>query len=951
MDKARKYIVSLLMQAFDIRPGEYRKAMLMQLNIFLIISTLLIVKPAVNGMFLAKFGAENLPNAYVLVAIIAGLVSFFYSKILSRIALNIIITRTLSWSVISLLVFGILLHFNFLAGWVLYLFYIWVAIFAVLSASQFWVLANIVFNPREAKRLFGFIGAGAIAGGIFGGYLTSLIADLVGSESLLFVAAFVLFFSIPITKKIWKNEVLPTQTRFERKKRTTVFDVNPMALIRKSKHLTYLALIIGISVLVAKLVDYQFSAIASAKINDPDDLTAFFGFWFSSFNLISLGVQLFITRKVVGVFGVGTSLFFLPFGIMLGAFLVLIFPELWAVIILKLIDGSLKQSVNKSATELMSLPIPLEIRNQTKSFIDVFVDSAATGVGGLILIFLVTGLNLSTRFISLMILALFFVWIYYARKIRLEYIRSFKSKIDQEKDHQERKVALDFTNESVISGLSKVLQQGSEKQIIFVLDKIKEMSHPRLFDDVQRLLTYQSAVIRAEALRCLYFFRSQSINDLVLPMIQDSNQQVKSAAFEYLIAHSPDDRVALLRQYLGDRDFQVRGAALVSLAVETHNNPDLALQFDLEERLGKKIQTLARLKDADEIKYGKIIILKSIAQAKLTRYYPVIDQFLKDENIDVVRQAIAAAGQTLSPDYISKIAGFLNQEQFKENARDALIHYGPAIIEHFSAIITEQSWSTSLLLHIPALAAKIGTQPSVDLLFSLLDHSDIGMRMEALRALNTLKINHANLRFHHKEVIRRILDEAHLYLETLRALYTQNEANNIGQKSDETAQNQKQTEARKSLIVLLERRLDGMLERIFRLLGLKYPPDDILTIYQGLQSKKPDMRINAVEFLDNLLEQNLKRVLVPIVETAMLDNISATTIKNLNLEITSEFQCLSMLLAGKDLRITLAALYLIAQLDNKKYLPLVKQYAAHSNPKIRQFAQAAIDKLSALRAG
>ncbi|MBZ0241995.1 MAG: HEAT repeat domain-containing protein, partial [Bacteroidales bacterium] len=733
---------------------------------------------------------------------------------------------------------------------------------------------------------------------------------------------------------------------FDQKKRTTAFDVNPLALILKSKHLTYLALIIGISVLVAKLVDYQFSAIASAKIDNPDDLTAFFGFWFSSFNLISLAIQLFVTRKVVGVFGVGTSLFFLPFGIMMGALLVFVFPELWAVIILKLIDGSLKQSVNKSATELMALPIPLEIRNQTKSFIDVFVDSVATGIGGLILIFLVTGLDLSTRFISLMILALFFVWIYFARKIRLEYIRSFKSKIEQVKDHQERKTEIDFTNESVLSGLSRVLRQGSEKQILFILGKVKEMPNPYLFDDVRLLLDHQSAVVRAEALRCLYFFRNQSLNDVVLPMIQDSDQQVKSAAFEYLIAHSPENRLELLDQYLNDKDYRVRGAALLSLAFEARDNPDLSMYFGLENRVQKKIQSLPKLKDADEIKFRKTIILKTIAQSKLTGYYPLIDQLMADEDKDVVKQAIIAAGQTLSPDYINEIAGFLDQEQYKDSARAALIQYGPAIIDSFSAIIANKSWSTALMLHIPAIATKIGTQQSVELLFSLLDHSDIGLRMEALRALNTLKINHSNLGFHHKEVIRRVLDEAHLYMETLQALYTQNTANTIGNKPGEILQNQEQHAARKSLIALLERRLDGNLERIFRLLGLKYPPDDILIIYQSLQSKKPDKRINAIEFLDNLLEQNLKRVLIPIVETAMLDNISANTIKNLNLEITSEFQCLSMLLAGKDLRITLAALYLIARLDNKKYLPLVKQYQAHSNPKIRQFAAEAIDKLS-----
>nr|NQU88838.1 HEAT repeat domain-containing protein [Bacteroidota bacterium] len=656
MDTIKKYVRQLLRKMFDIREGEYRKAVLMQLNIFLIISTLLIVKPAVNGLFLARFGAENLPNAFVLVAIVAGLVSLFYSKILSRIPLNIIMVRTLIWSVIVLIVFGVLLRFDFLVGWVLYLFYIWVAIFAVLSASQFWVLANIVFNSREAKRLFGFIGAGAIAGGIFGGYLTSIIAELIHSENLLFIAALLLFFCIPLTRTVWKNDVVSTQSKFQQKKGIKGFDSNPLALIRKSKHLTYLAAIIGISVIVAKLVDYQFSAIASAKIRDPNDLTAFFGFWFSSFNVISLLIQLFITRKVVGVFGVGTSLFFLPVGIMLGAFLVLIFPELWAVIFLKLIDGSLKQSVNKSAVELMALPLPQEIKNQTKSFIDVFVDSAATGISGLILIFLVTGLDLSTRFISIMILILFFVWIYFSRKIRLEYIRSFKLKIEQIKDIHEKKGTLDFSNESVLSGLAKVLKKGTEKQIIYILQKIKEMPDERLFDNVRALIHHPTANVRAEALHCLYFYRNQHINKEVINLVKDPDQQVKSAAFEYLIAHTAEHRTEILTKYLQDLDYRVRGTALVSLAIETRDNQELQTKFNLEGRIEKKISSLEGLKDPAEIKFRKIIILKAIAQAKITKLYPVINNLMNDVDPDIVKQAITSAGNTMSPGFFDDIA-------------------------------------------------------------------------------------------------------------------------------------------------------------------------------------------------------------------------------------------------------------------------------------------------------
>ena len=945
METIKRYFEQLLTNVFDIREGEYRKAILMQLNIFLIISTLLIVKPAVNGMFLSKFGAENLPNAFVLVAVFAGLLSLWYSRVLSRISLNTIISRTLVFSVISLVAFGVLLRLNFLEGWVLYLFYIWVAIFAVLSASQFWILANIVFNPREAKRLFGFIGAGAIAGGIFGGYLTSIIAEWVSSENLLFLAAFLLLFCIPITRFIWNKEVLPNQTRFQRKKSIRGFEANPLALIRKSKHLTYLAIIIGISVIVAKLVDYQFSAIASASIQNPDDLTAFFGFWFSTFNVISLVVQLFITRKVVGVFGVGTSLFFLPFGIMFAAILVLIFPELWAVIFLKLIDGSLKQSVNKSAIELMALPIPLEIKNQTKSFIDVFVDSAATGVGGLILIFLVNGLELSTRFISLMILAFFILWIYYSKKIRIEYIRSFKLKVEQIKDKNVKKKSLDIENESVLSGLRKVLQNGTEKQILFVLGKIKEMPDDRLFDEISVLLNHPSAPVRTEALQCLYFFRNRNIIEKVLPLIHDPDQQVKSAAFGYLIAHTQEDKFKILEKYLQDNDYRIRGAALVSLAIEVRDNPELANRFDLENIIKKRIDSLAGIKDPEELNFRQKIVLKAIGHAKVQNFYFAIDDLMHDTGPDVVNQAILSAGNTMSPEFINKISVFLDHDNYKNSAKKALLNYGPAILESFSEIIRNETWNPELIHHIPSIVEEIGTQPSVEMLFHLLDHNDIGLKMEALRSLNNLKINHPQLRFHQKDVIRRIMNEAHIYLETLAALYMQITAMDMQNANPAESKLEKQLEARKSLVVLLERRLDGNLERIFRLLGLKYPPDDILSIYQGLQSKKQDTRINAVEFLDNLLETNLKKVLVPIVENALLDSISEHAIKNLNLKIPDEFDCLALLLAGKDVKINLAVLYLITQLEDKKYIPLVAQYTQSDHLKIRTFANEALKTL------
>ena len=55
-----------------------------------------------------------------------------------------------------------------------------------------------------------------------------------------------------------------------------------------------------------------------------------------------------------------------------GAATVLYTPVLWTGTMLKVADISLKQSINKAATELLIMPIPMAIKSQAKTFIDCF---------------------------------------------------------------------------------------------------------------------------------------------------------------------------------------------------------------------------------------------------------------------------------------------------------------------------------------------------------------------------------------------------------------------------------------------------------------------------------------------------------------------------------------------------------------------------------------------------
>jgi len=882
-----------LKNTFDIREGEVRQAIRMQLNIFLIISTLLIVKPTVTGQFLSEIGVEQLPLAFLLVAVFAVLVSWVYTRFLGQVPLNRMILSTLLVSVLLFVFFGVLLTFNLGGSWGLYAFYIWVSIFGVLSASQFWILANVVFNAREAKRLFGFIGAGAIAGGIFGGYLTTILAEVIGSDQLPFLAAGMLFFCVPITTVVWKKEVLPTQNRFQRRKKILRGE-QPLQLIRRSQHLTYLAAIIGISVIVARLVDYQFNAVASEKIQDPDELTAFLGFWFSNFNLLSLIIQLLLTRRIVGMLGVGNSLNFLPGFILAGAVLVLFVPELWAIIFIKMSDSSLKQSVNKAAVELLALPIPSEVKNQTKTYIDVVVDSVATGIGGAILIFIANGLDLSTGFISIMIVLLVGCWLYFIRKVRSSYLTSFKLSVQHVHNDGEKEVTLE--HQSVIDDLKIVLETGSESQVLFILNKLKAQPDERMATTIAGLLQQQHPRVIEEAIRNLYFLKNTDYTEEIQDFAKHPDLGVKVATFCYLLSRSEDLTLKDIDPALRGPEPGTRAAIRISLAEESRDNLVLKEKFQLEKRLKKAFEEIPSFTEEPLKSTQKKALLQALGLAKMPSLFPLIESFFNDENPTVVQAAILAAGETMHPHFIGPVLDFLRQERFTTKAQLALKKFGPEIVSSMSKYTQREDRSTEILRVIPAVVEQFGRQEAADLLFQLLQDPDFKVRLNALRSLNQLKINHPSLYFHTKELLPYLLKEAHLYQDTLSILYAQRRS----RRPPPDQAPEMEPIARQELIDLLEVRLDSNLERIFRLLELKYPPEDVIFIFESLHSTQPDLRANALEYLDNLLDSSLKKVLIPIVETALLDTISEEVARQLNLKIPDEQECYRLLLQRGD---------------------------------------------------
>ena len=86
------------------------------------------------------------------------------------------------------MLFGFWFLFQTSAAWVSVAFYLMALLLGVLLISQFWTLANLVYDPRQAKRLFGFIGGGAPLGGIAARRSCKSYTTQIGTTNMLLIS-------------------------------------------------------------------------------------------------------------------------------------------------------------------------------------------------------------------------------------------------------------------------------------------------------------------------------------------------------------------------------------------------------------------------------------------------------------------------------------------------------------------------------------------------------------------------------------------------------------------------------------------------------------------------------------------------------------------------------------------------------------------------------------------
>lgn len=847
-------MLALVRRFLDVRRGEGLLVLLAFLDIAVVVAAFLLAKPIRNGLFLEEYGAYALVYVYAAVPLVLTAFVPLYGRIAARVGTRAVTVGTLLFFALNVLGFwaafrafpvteGAQLDAGQWFAWLLpAAFYVWVNCFAVIAPVQAWSFANSLFDTRQARRLFGVVGAGASLGAIAGGIMARVLVKPVGGAvNMLLVLAALILLAAGIQ--------LVAQLRVRRRDMSRVRRqpaprfLESLVAIRRSRYLVLMSAMVFVVAIVTQWIAFQLSLVATERYGeDADAITAFFGTFNYVVGILGLVLQFALTGPALRRFGVAVTIMLLPLALGVGSALILVLPVFWTVLLTAGSDQALRFTVDKASYELLYLPLPQPQRAAVKAAIDIVVNRFADATGAVLLglatqgFFMVGGFGLGLRGTAAINLVLIGAWTVLAWRLRVEYVRTIHDSIHKHRLDLERDAA--NMPDPLTSGVMRLrLTVGDAQEILATLDLISGQPPRKFMASLLPLLTHPTPEVRRRVLSMLGSRHDPEVSTAARRMLRDPDIGVRTEALLYVTREEGTDPLRVMEQ-LGDfADFSIRAGMASFFAASKNTEAARAL---LEAMLS------AQGPDATRERQEAARLLPRMPPALHDLFLPL----LADPESSVARQAVRAAGQLQNEDLIPALIGALARPGLADEAAEALARFGPAVVDDIADRLRDPHTPAEIKRELPQVLVRIGSADAELVLIDSLLQPDASVRHAIVVSLNLLQASSARVR----------IDRA--FLELVLAMEIAGHYRSYQQLGRERAHASLSEGSGDALPAPMTQEL----ERIFRLIKLLLPHVAMHDAYVGVRSSVPGVRANALEFLENVLPPDFRALLLPLID-------------------------------------------------------------------------------------
>jgi AAA family ATP:ADP antiporter len=914
-----------LRRFLDVKPGEGLPVLLTFLYIAVVVASYLLAKPIRNGLFLKQYGPYSLVYVYAAVPIALSLFVPLYTRAVARVGSRVLTAATLIFFASNVVLFWYAFHyrpFELLPA----VFYVWVNCFGIIAPVQAWSFANSLFDTRQAKRLFGLIGAGASLGAITGGVLARFLVGPVGGTVnmllvlailILFAAAIVTFANFRIRRRRTTRQGRPSRQPF----------ADAMRQIFSSPYLRLMAALVFLVAIVTQWTAFQLSLVADQRFGgDAEALTRFFGTFNYTIGTISFLIQLLVTGPVLRRFGIAVTVLLLPLSLGFGSALILFLPGLTAVLVTNAFDQGFRFSLDKATYELLYLPIAPQQRVPLKNTIDIIVNRIADGCGALLLglstkgFAIIPGLGLGLRGTSALNLVFLGIWIAVAWRLRREYVQTIHDSIHRHRLDTERAASATIER-SAADALRAKLSAGDATEVRYALGLLEVQQTRSWLPALRALLAHPEGDIRRRALALLRDAGDREIAERAVELLKDPDLGVRTEALLYLTREMHVDPLSQIQQ-LGDfEDFSIRAGMAAFLASPGPTQNVIAARTLIEGMVNEPGETGARERE----EAARLIALVPEG------FLDLLSRLIRDDNEVVAREAIQSARRIAREDLIEPLLSALERPDLADEAAAALAACGNGIIPEIEERLRDEKTPLEIRRELPTVLVRIGSAEAEQALIGSLLQADVTLRHRVIASLNKLRVLHPEVPLDRGTINLLLAAEIAGHYRSYQVL----------------GPLQQRLKEDDSVLQSLERAMEQELDRIFRLMALLLPHVGLHDAYIGLRSSDELVRANSLELLDNVLEPELRQLVVPLLDS-QVSTAERIALANrlVGAPLDSPQQAVETLLSSEDTWLQSSAIYAVGALQLRGLEKELKRFENDPDPLLKQSVRAARRRLA-----
>jgi AAA family ATP:ADP antiporter len=293
-------------------------------------------------------------------------------------------------------------------------FYVWVSLFSLFHLSVFWSFMADTFSSEQSKRLFPFIGVGVSAGAAAAPLVVAVIASDVGNENLMLIAAAILLLAMPMIFYLQRLKIVDLHNEaVQANLGAATMGGKWWQGFRDFATSPYL-LTIGLFILLYTAIQ-AFIYLETTELlriyEEREQRTTILALRDAVANILTFGLGLFVTGRLVKRFGMPATLALLPAFCALGFLILAMAPVLSVLLAVDIARRGGEYGITRPAREMLFTSVDRETRFKTKPVVDVVVYRGGDAWWGGIFAFLSEGIGLGFAAMSLIGSAFAAVWV------------------------------------------------------------------------------------------------------------------------------------------------------------------------------------------------------------------------------------------------------------------------------------------------------------------------------------------------------------------------------------------------------------------------------------------------------------------------------------------------------------------------------------------------------------